>query len=150
MMARRSLHRVSHGRDISVETDPGILNVEHQRIKTGKLRIRWPQSISVQAINRQSRCRVPRRRDAFIHRSADPVFRAEQRHQLHARRVREQINRAASLAVNPRLIGDQPHALASQRREVLRLKHINPRQGLGWRGGKNRNLEPRMHTDKHG
>ena len=67
-------------------------------------------------------------RTRSIQRAANPVLRAEQSHKLYARRVRQQINRAAAVAVDPGLIGDQSNALPRQRREILRLKHINSGQ----------------------
>ncbi len=49
------------------------------------------------------------------------MLRAEQCHQLHSRRLRQQIDRAPPLRIDPSLIRDEAHTLAAKRREPLLL-----------------------------
>ena len=105
-MRRRGLHRISHRRNVRVEAHAGILNIEHQRIETREHGVRGPLGFSVQAVNGQARRFIRGGRNTRIEIAAEPVLRAEQCHQLHARRVRQQINRAAAIAVDPSLIGN--------------------------------------------
>ncbi len=72
---------------------------------------------------------------------------------LHARRVRQQIDRAVPIAVDSSLIGDESNALPGQRSEALRFKHIDPGKrmcdGRSLRCSGSRNLDPQMNTDRH-
>ena len=126
----RSFHRIAHRRDVRVEAHPGVLDIEDQRVQTCKHRIGGPHVISVKAINRQARGRICRGCDAFVHDAANPVLRAEQGHEFHTRRMCKQINRASAVAINPRLVCNESDAFPSQRREVLRLKHVNARHRM--------------------
>ena len=55
------------------------------------------------------------------------MFGAEQRHQLHARRVREHVHGGTALRILAGVIGDESHVLAAQGRESFRLQYIHTR-----------------------
>ena len=96
VMRRRGFHRVSHRRDVGVEAHAGILNIEDERIETREHGIRRPLGFAVEAVDGQARRFIRRGRNARIESAADAVLGAEQSHKLHARRVRQQIDRAAA------------------------------------------------------
>ena len=62
--------------------------------------------------------------------TCDAVLGTEQRDELHAVRVGEDVNCASSLRVHSCLIRDQADVFASQGRKILRLEDVNP----GFRG----------------
>ena len=146
VMRRRGFHRVSHRRDVRVEAYAGILKVENEHIDAREHGFRRPLGFPIETVDGQACCFVRRGRNALIESAADAVLGAEQSHQLHSRRVRQQIDRAAAITVNSSLIGDESNALPRQWSKTLRFEHINPCQSLG---GSRRNLEPQMNTDKH-
>ena len=75
-----------------------------------------------------------RRTTLFVGVSRDAMFRAEQRHQLHARRVREQVDGGPALRIHARVIGDQSNTLAAQWREFLGFQHVQARLHAALRG----------------
>ena len=52
-----------------------------------------------------------------------PVFRRKQRGHFHAARD-HRVHIAMTVAIDTGVIGDQPHALALERREILLFEHI--------------------------
>ena len=70
------------------------------------------------------------------------MFRAEQFHQSHPRRVLQQIDRGLPLPVLTRVIRDQTNAQPAQRCEILPLQHIDSiqRDGRLARGQRPRNM----------
>ncbi len=59
--------------------------------------------------------------------AGNAVLGTEQRHELHARRVREHIDRPPSRRIDARLIRDQTHALSAKRREIFLFEHVDTR-----------------------
>ncbi len=86
------------------------------------------------------------------------MLRAEQRHQVHSRRVGKQIRCAASLRVKARVIGDQANVFIAQQRKLLRFEDVDtglqtagtptfPCGGEG-RSGKRHGQEPKGRAAK--
>ena len=62
---------------------------------------------------------------AGMHVAAHTVLGCVQSHQLHSGSLVEDVDGGAQVIVHAGGVGDQPHALALQRREVLVAQHLN-------------------------
>ncbi|MEZ5303366.1 MAG: hypothetical protein R3F11_22410 [Verrucomicrobiales bacterium] len=63
------------------------------------------------------------------------MLRAEERRQLDAARLAQQVDGRPPFPVDPAVVGDQADALAPERSEFLGSKDIDARSGARRRGG---------------
>src|SRR4029077_13018897 len=68
-----------------------------------------------------------RGRNFIVSAAGDPVFRAEERDHLNAGRMKQPFDGCSAKRVESRVVRDQPDVLAAQRRELFRLKNVEPR-----------------------
>ena len=74
-----------------------------------------------------------------IYISPHPVFRAEEGHQVHLRRLEEDVDGGVQLAVHAGRVGDQADALAFQAREMVVTQDFDARlDARGGGGGRSR------------
>ena len=123
----RRLHRQAHRRDKGVEAATDVLDVEDEGIESGELgRGRFALFGLVKAIDRQSRGRVDLVVDHFlIEHPADAVLGREKHLQFDLRRVGEQIDGGAPLAIDARLIGDEADFFPFQQGKPIALEHVD-------------------------
>ena len=94
------------------------------------MRIGRPQGFSVQAVDRQARRRVRGGRHVPSTAPRIPCSGLNNATSFTPGACASKSIVLRRLPIDSRLIGDQPDALPSQRREVLRFKHINSRQSV--------------------
>ena len=87
-----------------------------------------PVSPVEQRVNRQARLLIPRRRHIVVEHAADAVLGAEERDQLHARRLVKQIDRRLPVARSAGVIGDQADALALRSCEAVADEDVDAGQ----------------------
>ena len=85
-----------------------------------------PPRLAVERVHREPGLRVRFRGEVLVVLdAADAVLGAEQRDQRDARRRLEDVDGAASGAIAPGVIGDQPDPLALQQREAVAAQHVD-------------------------
>ena len=147
-MRRGSFHRVSHRRDVRVKTHAGVLDVKYDRVDACEHGIGRALGFSVEAINRQARRCVRGGSHVAVKSSSNSMLGTEKRYQFYARRMCQQVNRVAAVPIDSSLVGDETHALASQRGELLRFEHIDARKSVSAGCSLCRD-ESRMNTDEY-
>ena len=118
--------RIGHAGNIGVESGANILNIEDQRVDALEHFIGWTARIAVQAVNRQASRGILRGDHVFVGAAGEPVLGAEQRDELHARCVRQQVDVAAAERIQTRMIGNQPDVFAAERRKPFRFENVKP------------------------
>jgi len=136
VMRRRGFHRVSHRRDVRVEANAGVLNIEHEHIETREHGIRWPLGFPIEAVDGQAGVWVNRAihdlaRCSF---AANPVLGAEEGDQLPGSLFVQQIDGGATLRAAASDVGDEPEPSATEQvkalaqQDVLEVGHRGVRQ----------------------
>ena len=85
-----------------------------------------PSRVAVERVNRQAGLLVPRRWHLVVEDAANAVLGAEERHQLHTRRLVEHDRLCvAPIGRASRVVGDKADALALERREAVAREDVD-------------------------
>jgi hypothetical protein len=105
-------HAVRHRGGVGIEANTRVLNIEHQSIDTLEHVVGGAERFAVQAVSRKTRGTVARRGNLFVEVTGEAVLGAEERDEVHAGRVRKEIDRGAALRIEASVIGDETDVLS--------------------------------------
>ena len=131
LLLRRRLHRQRHRRDVGPRAAADFLQVVDEHVDVLQHLGRRAAILGlVERVDRARRSshRLRRRSSRPPRRAADAVFGREQRDELQVLVLRDQVDVGRPRAVDRAVIGDQPDALAAQRRRERRQEHLDAGQ----------------------
>src|SRR5690348_14295574 len=118
------LHAISHRGGERVEANACVLNVEHERVEIREHLRRGAARAAVEAVNGEAGFYVRVVGDGRIGAAGDTVFGTKESDEIYSGRGFQHVNRAASLGIDARLIGDQADAFAAQWREMFEFENV--------------------------
>ena len=135
----------SHRRDVGVEADADVLDVEHQDVDVAQHRLGRLPGRAVEAQDWHARPAITAVLDgrARFRRAAEPVLGREYGGQARSTRRTQQIQ--CDPRRRGRLVRDEPHARAVERRKPCRSEPFRP----GDNGGTHGAMRDARHLGKH-
>ena len=124
------LHKVGHCGGVGVEAHADILDVDHHRIESREHRSAWPAARPVETVDGETGGGVAPGFNVALSVGTQTVLGAEQRDQLHARRLGQDVDSAASGGIAARLVGEQADAQAGKLGKPAGGEHVDAEQNL--------------------
>lgn len=117
-------HAVTHGCGVGVEAHAGVLHVKDEGIDAAEHFVGGTIVFAVEAKDGEAGGGIFGGGNFFVVAAGEAVLRAEERDELHAWGVGEQVDRAATLRIEAGVIGDQADVLVAQGREFLCFEDV--------------------------
>ncbi len=115
-------HRQSHRGDVGVEACADVLNIEHEGVQRGELRLCRFFALPIKAVDGQTSAFIHAVGHGFVQLTPNAVFGTKQRHEPIPR-LPHGVYRRLQVGGQTRVVGNQPNSLAERR--LGTQKHID-------------------------